>query len=89
MVFEASSGMQFSLQRYVDGFETKVDSTFTLEKLLKELEYQPERAPFNIKIITGDEEKYEVEPNDQVGDVTAMMDNVQMPCAQNPEAGCR
>ena len=36
MIFEASNGMQFSLQRYVDGFETKVDTTFTLEKLLKQ-----------------------------------------------------
>ena len=71
-----SKGWAFYLQRYVDGFESKIDKSQTLEMLVKQLEYDPKNTPYTIKIITGDDEKYEVEPLDTVGKVTEMMDNV-------------
>ena len=68
--------MDFVLRRNVDGFDTKLDPTFTLDMLLAKLEYRDDRAGFEIKLVTGDEEKYEIEPNDNLGSVTEMMDKV-------------
>ena len=80
---ERPFGWDFALLRNVDGFESKIDKSQTLDMLIKQLEYDPNRLPYNIKIITGDEEKYEVEPVDAVGDVTAMMDTAA--CCGNKE----
>ena len=73
---DTGKGLAFYLQRYVDGFENKIDKSQTLEMLIKQLEYDPQDTPYTIKIITGDDEKYEVEPLDTVGDVTDMMETV-------------
>ena len=73
---DTGKGLAFYLQRYVDGFENKIDKSQTLEMLIKQLEYDPQDTPYTIKIITGDDEKYEIEPVDTVGDVTEMMETV-------------
>ena len=62
MVYTAVGNSGFRLVRSPDGFETVVDKEETLEKLLKQLEYDPNKEPFAIRIVTADEEKYEIEP---------------------------
>ena len=61
-MFSAVGNSTFGLVRSTDGFDSVVDKNQTLEMMLKELEYDANKQPYEIRIVTADEEKYEIEP---------------------------
>ena len=62
MVYSAAGDGSFALNRTSDGFDTIVDKSQTLAMMLQQLEYSPDKQPYKIKIVTADDEKYEIEP---------------------------
>ena len=62
MVYSAVGDGSFALNRTTDGFDTIVDKTQTLVMMLQQLEYVPDKKPYTIKVVTADDEKYEIEP---------------------------
>ena len=69
---------QFGLLRSSDGFDSVVDKTSTLEMMLKQLEYMPDKQPYVIKIVTSDDEKYEIEPVAPTADIGEKIENCKI-----------
>ena len=62
MIFQAFGESNFGLVRTLDGFDSVLDKKQTLQMVLKYLEYAPDKQPIGIRIVTADDEKYEIEP---------------------------